>query len=127
MLMETLSVRRTNSDTIALWTQHITDCKNSGKHTQEWCKENGINVKTYYYWHNKIHKLVVQQQASFFEVPRQPAGEPERPAATIRTNDLQADIYPGATDELIQARLPDRRAHPRRTCGGVSSGVGSRT
>ena len=103
MQMDTLSVRQTSSDTIALWTQRITDCKNSGKHTPEWCRENGINVKTYYYWHNKIHKMVVQQQTSFYEVPRQAMGDPERPAATIRTNDLQADIYPGATADLIQA------------------------
>ena len=88
---------------IALWTQRITDCKNSGRRTPEWCAENGINVKTYYYWHNKIHKLVAQQQTSFYEI-RQPAGINEiSPAATIRTTGLEADIYPGADARVILA------------------------
>jgi len=46
VLMEALAVRRNNPETIALWTRRISDCKNSGKHTSEWCNENGVNVKT---------------------------------------------------------------------------------
>ena len=62
--MEMLTVKARNPDDVALWTKRITDCKNSGLRPGEWCAENGINVKTYYYWHNKIHKLVNQQTES---------------------------------------------------------------
>ena len=103
MLMEALAVRRNNPEIIALWTQRISDCKNSGKHTSEWCTENGVNVKTYYYWHNKIHKMVVQQQTAFYEVPQQQTGDLGKPAATIRISGIQADIYSGADAETIQA------------------------
>ena len=65
--MEMLTVKARNPDDVALWTKRITDCKNSGLRPGEWCAENGINVKTYYYWHNKIHKLV-NQQTEFFEI-----------------------------------------------------------
>lgn len=99
--MEVIAVRRNNPETIALWTQRITDCKNSGRHTSEWCSENGINVKTYYYWHNKIHKIVSKQQSNFYEVPVT-SGSPER-AATIRVGLFQADIYSGADAETIKA------------------------
>lgn len=100
--MGTLTARPGNSDATALWAKRIAECKNSGLHTQEWCDENGINIKTYYYWHKKIHKMVSEQQAAFFEVPV-PSGNSGTLAATIRVGIMQADIYAGAEAEMIQA------------------------
>ena len=99
--MEMLTVNTRNPDDVALWSKRITDCKNSGMRPGEWCEENGINVKTYYYWHNKIRKLV-SQQTEFFEVPAAP-GRRDVPSATIRVGILEADIYSGADAEMIRA------------------------
>ena len=55
--MEMLTVKTRNPDDVALWSKRITACKNSGMRPGEWCEENGINVKTYYYWHRKLGKL----------------------------------------------------------------------
>lgn len=101
--MENLVIKRNISESFALWTQRITDCKSSGKLTSEWCAENGINVKTYYYWHNKIRKMVEQQNTSFYEIPRAQMEERIKPAATIHIADMKADIYPGADSETIRA------------------------
>lgn len=101
--MENLVIKRNSPETFALWTQRITDCKSSGKLTSEWCTENGINVKRYYYWHNKIRKMVEQQNASFYEIPRMQTEERIKAAATIRIADMEADIYPGADSETIRA------------------------
>ena len=102
--MEALSLRgRNNPEAISIWTQRITECKNSGKHTEERCSAHGINVKTYYYWHNKIRKLVVQQQNTFYEVPQKSSGYTDKPVATLRIAEIQADIYAGADAETIQA------------------------
>ena len=99
--MEALTIRSRSQDAVALWTKRITECKNSGMRAGDWCAENGINVKTYYYWHNKIHKMV-DQQNSFYEIPAI-SGNHGVPAATIRVGIIQADIYPGANAGLIQA------------------------
>ena len=99
--MEMLTVKTRNPDDVALWSKRITDSKNSGMRPGEWCKENGINVKTYYYWHNKIRKLV-SQQTEFFEVPAAP-GRRDVPSATIRVGIVEADIYSGADAEMIRA------------------------
>lgn len=48
--------RRIPEENLARWIQRITECKNSGLTTQEWCTENGIGIKRYYYWHSKIRK-----------------------------------------------------------------------
>jgi hypothetical protein len=98
--MEMLTVKTRNPDNVALWSKRITDCKNSGMRPGEWCAEHGINVKTYYYWHNKIRKLV-NQQTGFFEVPTAPCRH-SVPLATIRVGTAEADIYPGADVEVIR-------------------------
>ena len=30
------------------------ECRNSGKSVAVWCADNGINIKTYYYWQKKV-------------------------------------------------------------------------
>ncbi len=99
--MGTLVSRPSNTDSVVLWTRRITECKNSGIPTTKWCSENGINIKTYYYWHNKLHKIV-QQQECFYEVPVTYESR-QSPAATIRVGIVQADIYSGADIGVIQA------------------------
>lgn len=32
------------------WSEKIAECRGSGKNVKEWCREQGINTKTYYYW-----------------------------------------------------------------------------
>lgn len=100
--MGTLTARPGYTDSIALWTKRITECKTSGMTTSEWCTENGIGIKTYYYWHKKIHKMVNEQQAAFYEVPVS-TGPSGSPAATIRIGTMQADIFQGADAETIKA------------------------
>ena len=53
-----------------MWTARIQECKNSGKTIREWCKENGIAEKTYYYWHKKVSDrictAVVREKDNYF-------------------------------------------------------------
>ena len=102
MQMEALTTRRNDPEMITLWTQRIADCKSSGISTQKWCEQNRIQIKTYYYWHSKIHKMVNKQQSCFYEIPVT-SGNHERAAATIRVGLFQADIYSGADAETIKA------------------------
>lgn len=39
---------------LQLWRSRVMECRNSGKSVAVWCKENGINIKTYYYWQKKV-------------------------------------------------------------------------
>lgn len=36
------------------WANMIQACKSSGKSVKRWCKENGVNIKTYYERHKKV-------------------------------------------------------------------------
>ena len=39
---------------LKLWRGRVMECRNSGKTIAVWCKENGINIKTYYFWQKRV-------------------------------------------------------------------------
>ena len=47
------------------WRSLISTCQQSGQTVVNWCHENGINTKTYYYWLRKLRK----QELSGKELP----------------------------------------------------------
>lgn len=44
------------------WSERIRECRSSGKSVAEWCGENGIKTKTYYYWEKQFISQVVEQK-----------------------------------------------------------------
>lgn len=45
----------------AEWTERIRKCSESGLTVSEWCRENGINLNTYYYHLRKLRKEICEQ------------------------------------------------------------------
>lgn len=43
------------------WAERIQWCIESGLTVSEWCRENGINLKTYYYHLRKLRKEICEQ------------------------------------------------------------------
>ena len=39
---------------LQLWRDRVMECRSSGKSIAVWCGENGINIKTYYYWQKQV-------------------------------------------------------------------------
>ena len=39
---------------LQLWRGRVMECRNSGKTIAVWCRENGINIKTYYFWQKRV-------------------------------------------------------------------------
>ena len=39
---------------LQLWRGRVMACRNSGKSIAEWCRENDINIKTYYHWQKLV-------------------------------------------------------------------------
>lgn len=44
------------------WSERIRECRSSGKSVAEWCGENGIKTKTYYYWEKQFISQVMEQK-----------------------------------------------------------------
>ena len=69
--METVSlVDAKHESLLQLWRNRVMDCRTSGKSVAVWCGENGINIKTYYYWqkqvwNNETQSLIHSNQKEF--------------------------------------------------------------
>lgn len=47
------------------WHMLIQTCRQSGQTVVNWCEENNINIKTYYYWLRKLRKQEVSEMPVF--------------------------------------------------------------
>ena len=45
------------------WKKQIIDCRSSGLTVQEWCRQNGVNDKTYYYRLRQVHEKCLEARA----------------------------------------------------------------
>ena len=101
---------------ISLWIERIKHCRASGLAVNQWCQQNGLNIKTYYYWMRKIKREA-------FEALQEPENLPatknifteisltgsytesENTAAILYINGIRIEIQNGAGAGTIQALL----------------------
>lgn len=44
------------------WAELVKECHNSGMKVREWCQQNDIDEKRYYYWQRKVRQEILQIQ-----------------------------------------------------------------
>lgn len=59
---------------LAKWIPIVTECCNSGQSKKAWCRERGIDIKSYFYYQKKVYNLLKKPSAEFAELV--PAKEP---------------------------------------------------
>ena len=84
------------------WAQRVQSCRESGLSVRQWCDENGLSPKTYYYWQRKLFQISEAAGPRFakIEAPVHTAGHI---AASVRIGTAQAEIYNGADAETLKA------------------------
>ena len=98
------------------WRTLIQNRQQSGQTVVNWCEQNNINIKTYYYWLRKLRKLelegttlpvsVSEEKTVAFkklEVRTPVAGT--QAAVIIRLPNATVEITEGASQQTIQAVL----------------------
>ena len=80
----------------AEWAEKIRCCRESGLTVSEWCSDNNINVKTYYYHLRKIRKKLCEQIA----VPVMTV-ESTNPTVKLQIADVTSEITEGTSEQLI--------------------------
>lgn len=61
------------------WKRLIMEANRSGLSKSEWCRQNDINIKTFFYWQRKIRLMEAEKVLSSSELP---AVCPEQKTAT---------------------------------------------
>ncbi|HWT27334.1 MAG TPA: IS66 family insertion sequence element accessory protein TnpB [Mobilitalea sp.] len=100
------------------WTKIIQDCQSSNLTVTEWCNQNNIGTKSYYYWLRKLRlktcegtglplpsmkQAIVPLQLSTFQ------STPANPAVTIHIGSASIDIVEGTSQSMIEAVLKSLR------------------
>ena len=93
-------------NTVALWAERISACRNSELSVAQWCKENGICVQTYYRWQKKLFTMAqAQQESRFAEVTPVQSVRSGGVAVTARIAGAEADIHTGADMATVETVL----------------------
>ncbi len=102
------------------WSAIVNECRSSGSSIKSWCEENGINIKTYYYWQKKVcqatcRELSMGQQQNLETVPTStpsvfaelstPRNKLGHVAITIHHHNTEVHIYSGADAALVESAL----------------------
>lgn len=98
-----LTVR--DPEQVKIWGERISRCRESGESVTQWCEENGIGIKSYYYWHNKIRKMSDEynrgQERCFYDISES-VHISGSVAANIHIGNKNAEIYNGADEATIE-------------------------
>ena len=43
------------------WEKQVIDCRSSGLNVQDWCTQNGVNPKTYYYHLRRVREELLKE------------------------------------------------------------------
>lgn len=78
------------------WAEQVRRCRKSGLTVSEWCKQNNINPKTYYYHLRKIRKEICEQ----IPVPVMTVSE-KCPTIKLSIADVAAEIPEGISEQTI--------------------------
>ncbi len=103
---------------LSQWTDIMKACAASGIKKSQWCKENGVNEKLFYYWQRRVRKenyplavagkenIVIQPEpkTSFMQLIPRPDPEPHSgsPVATIRVHGYSIEISESASDSFLK-------------------------
>jgi hypothetical protein len=93
------------------WSKIIQACQTSGMTVTNWCSQNNVKIKSYYYWLRKIRTLAYEAgtlaphktEQKIVPVPFHQAKV--SPAVTIHLSSFCVDIHNGASSETIEAVL----------------------
>lgn len=71
----------TNDVRLEHWVSVVQACNTSGISKRQWCRENNVNEKRFYYWQRRIRQLVYQESMGRDDIIESPPVFAELPVA----------------------------------------------
>ncbi len=92
------------------WSARMQDCRSSGLSVRAWCRQEGVNVTTYYRWERELLALAETGPCSsvsavrFAELPapKQVSCSVAERFTTLHIGKASLDIYPGCDAEQLR-------------------------
>ena len=101
---EVLTVR--NEYRMKQWAELVRSCRESGLSNREFCCQNGISEKTYYYWLRKLRRASYENEKP--QLVRMEAPEEQKTVngtILLRYKEAELEIHSGTDCESITAVL----------------------
>ena len=96
---------------VAKWRELHRECRNSGLSVTKWCKQKGLNRKSYYRWLKEVQKesanttgeLMKTSEIEFFEIPKIHIDAPESKGVeiVIQNRGWRIEVNNGADPEIV--------------------------
>ena len=93
------------------WTEMVRNCRTSGLTVEQWCRENGIGRKTYYYRQRKVRQAALAelkattQTTVFGKLDLPPQNATPQQAITVHLSYASIDVAAGTDEQTIRAVL----------------------
>lgn len=103
--MEKSLQKLNQQDRLRLWTERVAACRSSGMKVRQWCLENGIAEKTYYYWQRRIYEAVTAEAQPVFAEVEAPEDGRVGVAAVIHSGSVRVEIMNGSDTATVRSIL----------------------
>ena len=106
---------------LSKWASIINECQSSGLTVVDWCDDNNINIKSYYYWLKKVREATLDNlpKAVVNNLPEPNQDNPItfkklevesplpgfQPAVVIHLNGATVEVTNGTNRETVEAVL----------------------
>lgn len=92
---------------LAEWAEMVKSRNESGLTVTDWCKQNGINLKTYYYRLKRLRQTVCNEIEQHDIVPVEPIAETEPAAEKIELSvgDVKISLLDDFNEDTIRRLL----------------------
>ena len=87
-------------DEVKKWQKIMEMQQASGVNKSAWCREQGINLKTFYYWQKKLGSISTEKPQNFVEAV---ITEPVSASSKIQlyVGNIRIDVFDGVNAELL--------------------------
>ena len=92
---------------LAEWAEMVRSRNESGLTVTDWCKENGINLKTYYYRQKRMRQAVCNELEVHDIVPLEPVNDAEQKSEKIEISvgDVKITLPENFNEETLRRLL----------------------
>lgn len=96
---------------LQVWMPIIHDCKNSGLTVKNWCVQNDVNEKRFYYWQRRVREEILapaitskENAATFIQIPKaQPNSSVAfYPDMVLDCGDLRVELKNSVSSDLLE-------------------------
>ena len=89
------------------WAEMVKRRKESGLTVNEWCRQNGINLKTYYYRQKRMRQAVCNELEVHDIVPLEPVNDSEQKSEKIEISvgDVKITLPENFNEETLRRLL----------------------